>query len=981
MAAMVALLMCVPCAVTGEAGGVWDAPGLVCFEVEKSFAATIEAGGSDARRVMSAENTIGIVFEAIQVVSVEPYFRRPARAPRTPQEERLSRIYRAEYMSEVEPEDAAALFVSSPAVAGAAPVRVRELAGLPDDPRFGEQWGLRNSADFDMDVPEAWDVTLGDTSVVVAVLDTGLDRRHPDLGGFSPEASGNVWVNYEEAHGEEGVDDDNNGFIDDIWGWDFVHYTDPSPLPYPGEDAVDEDGDPSDFHGHGTAVAGVIGAIGNNGEGISGLMWRCKVMGLRCGVTLRYSGQKVGVVRMDWCAGAVVYAADNGAAAINASWESGEDPGLEAAVDYAISVGAVVAVAAGNRSRDPGDLTSLNYLSSRGDCIDVASVTESGRRRYDSNFGAWVDINAPGSEILTLSFAAPDVRGYRLWNGTSFAAPAVAAAAALVKSRHPEWTPEQVRSYLEATSVPMSPPDTTIGSGTLNLFGALRSADGGWRSRIDGVLSTNLLPAGSDGEARAIVGGLSDGRGMAWGVDGPALAGWPVSVSEEELVGIATGDCDSDDEPEVVYVDAAGRLSVVELGGAVQSSWSAGAPPVGNPALADIDGDAAHEVVLCTADSTVHAWKADGAYVAGWPVSLESAPAGAPACGDVDRDGGVEVVVSCAGGTVHSLSRDGADIYGFPVSSGVELVTAPTLAALSGDDEAPEIVVAASGGAVFAWDKDGAVPVGWPVETGGEVGAAGLSAADVNGDGADEVALVVNGSIALYGAGGTLVTGWPSGVAGDGSPVLIADVTGDSIPDFVAAGGGGVGALNVDGTAIGNWPKPSDGAPNPGFASGDFDGDGRPELVAGTADGWLHCWDLEEVDYIESASLWPLPGRTTGNWRLSASAGPGDPHGPGPGEPFRVVSLTAAPNPVTAGTTFFTEIVGHIDSRRLEEIRIYDVAGRLVKSMRFEARGPGIYRDYWDGVTTGGDRVASGIYICVASVDGNTASCALIVVG
>lgn len=971
MCSLVALALAIDCARADS-----DAPGLVCFELSKSAALTSH-DGIDPRLVSGMDEAMAGAFEVLRVVNVRPYFRRPERDPATPEEARLSRIFKAEYLSEVSPGDAASLLLRSPAVVAASPVGIRELAGLPDDPLLDEQWGLRQDGDFDMDVPEAWDVGRGDSTVVVAVLDTGLDRTHPDMGGISPATPGNVWVNEREVAGRAGVDDDSNGFVDDIWGWDFVDYRDDSPPPYAGEDATDEDADPSDFYGHGTAVAGIIGALGNNGEGISGMLWRCRVMGIRCGVTLRSGGQKVGVVRMDWCAGAVAYAADMGAAAINASWESGYDPGLEAAVDYAISVGAVVTVAAGNRSRDPDPLETLNYLSSRGDCIDVASVQENGRRRYDSNFGAWVDLSAPGSNILSLRFVAPDLRDYGLWSGTSFAAPAVAAVAAMVKQQNADWTPEQVREHLRATSVPLSPPDTTIGSGVVNAFAAIRAPDGGWSARIGGPPGTNLIPVG-DGSGRAsIAAGLLDGRAVAFDAAGVPLAGWPIRLGDAPLVGAAAGDCDGDGEPEVVYVDATGAISTVELTGSIASRWNVGAPPIGEPVLDDIDGDGRAEIVICASDSAVHAWDGTGEYLAGWPIRLSAEPVGGLASGDVSGSDGPEVIVACGDSAVHCLSWTGLETLGFPVNAGGRLISPPSLADISGGDEVPEIVIVGADGGLFAWMGDGSIPEGWPIESVEPTGTAGPSLGDIDRDGVDEIALLQGEAPAVYDSRGFLEGGWPSGAAAPGSPLLLADVTGDAIPEVLAADIVGVQAWDISGSPITNWPKPSDGAPTGAIAIGDFDGDNRPEILAVTEDGWLHCWDLEDVDYVRDASPWPLPGRTPGNTRLAKMDRSSE---PGPEDPFRVIQLRAVPNPAVSGTAIVSELLGHHDSLRSVELDIFDPAGRLVRSIRPGRRGPGVYRDYWNGRTNDGRRAPPGVYLCVARVDNDAGSCALVLI-
>jgi len=128
---------------------------------------------------------------------------------------------------------------------------------IPDDPRFSELWGMHNITDADIDAPEAWDRATGTEDVLVAVIDTGVDHKHEDLAA-------NIWTNPGEIPGN-GIDDDGNGYVDDIHGYDFRN----------------NDGDPLDDHGHGTHCAGTIAAVGNNGIGVTGVSWKAKIVGIK----------------------------------------------------------------------------------------------------------------------------------------------------------------------------------------------------------------------------------------------------------------------------------------------------------------------------------------------------------------------------------------------------------------------------------------------------------------------------------------------------------------------------------------------------------------------------------------------------------------------------------------------------------------------------------------------------------------------------
>ena len=208
----------------------------------------------------------------------------------------LSNAYVAELkQGQTVPEAVAELSARSD-VLYAEPNYIYRAASIPNDTEFGNLWGLNNTgelpgttADADIDAPEAWDETTGSPDVVVAVIDSGVAYDHPDLDG-------NIWSNTDEIAGN-GIDDDANGYIDDVRGWDFVQ----------------NDAEPLDFDGHGTHVAGTIGAEGNNAKGITGVNWDVAIMPVR-GLDAYGDGTNSGLAQ------AIAYACANGAHVTNNSW-------------------------------------------------------------------------------------------------------------------------------------------------------------------------------------------------------------------------------------------------------------------------------------------------------------------------------------------------------------------------------------------------------------------------------------------------------------------------------------------------------------------------------------------------------------------------------------------------------------------------------------------------------------------------------------
>jgi len=277
----------------------------------------------------------------------------------------------------------------------------------PNDPRYPELWAMNNTGqnggveDADIDAPEAWAISRGSASVLVAVIDTGVDYRHPDLVA-------NMWTNPDEIPNNN-IDDDGNGFVDDVYGIN----------------AIDGTGDPMDDHGHGTHCAGTIGAVGNNGEGVAGVNWNVKIMALK--FLSRFGGGSTAdaITCLD-------YAVAKNAKISNNSWGGyGYSQALYDALARARDAGHLVIAAAGNDANDNDRMPAYPASYDLDNIVSVAATDNQDELAWFSNYGATtVDIAAPGVEILS---AAPG-GGYQLMDGTSMAAPHVAGAAALILS-------------------------------------------------------------------------------------------------------------------------------------------------------------------------------------------------------------------------------------------------------------------------------------------------------------------------------------------------------------------------------------------------------------------------------------------------------------------------------------------------------------------------------------------------------------------
>ena len=359
-------------------------------------------------------------------------------------------------------EEAMADYAALPDVERVEPIGVHTLRATPNDtyydnppPEFPyDQWHYWDT--YGIEADQAWNDETGAQTVIVGDLDIGTKYDHGDLGGSNPpgpndaSTNGNIWVNTGEVPGN-GTDDDGNGYVDDIIGWDFVDRTDWYIYSCVDADCGGADNDPMDGDGHGTHTAGTIAAITNNGYAVAGVAGGygdgtfagggngVKVVPCRIGYVLLYQGQHVGVVIMDYVAEAMYYMAQLkidgwNVAAINCSFGSSNSGGLAAACDYLIAQDVMVIVAAGNSNS-----SSADYLGSRTDCMDVGATDQSGNPASFSNYGSWVDIAAPGVAVMSTLTDPGDPSGDYIaaMDGTSMACPHVVGVAALLESFDP----------------------------------------------------------------------------------------------------------------------------------------------------------------------------------------------------------------------------------------------------------------------------------------------------------------------------------------------------------------------------------------------------------------------------------------------------------------------------------------------------------------------------------------------------------------
>lgn len=447
------------------------------------------------------------------VQSVVPLFDANSGDSALKQELGLAQIYVITLSSTTNLQEALAALSADPAVEYAEPDSIGYGAGAPDDERFGLQWGLHNTGqnggepDADVDAPEAWDISTGVTSTVLAIIDTGVDMNHPDLVGKI------------------------------VPGWNFVN----------------SDSTPQDDHGHGTHVAGIAAATTNNGTGVAGVCPECRIMPLKA-----LNDENLGYY--SWWASAIVYAVDHGADVINMSMGGADySQTLHDAVQYAYNHDVPIVAAMMN----DGDATSY-YPALFAETIAVGSTDHYDDRSSFSNFGDHIDLVAPGTSIWSTMWDD----AYASWSGTSMATPHVTGVLGLIHGIRPGYTVEELRSVLKAAADDqVGPPnedkrgwDRYFGWGRLNAARAVHYVVPPDNVTISGpatglVLSDRTFIAAvspitaaqpityewqiANGELRTIThtGDLSDTVTFTWPMSGTQV----ITVTATNFGGVVTG--------------------------------------------------------------------------------------------------------------------------------------------------------------------------------------------------------------------------------------------------------------------------------------------------------------------------------------------------------------------------------------------------------------------------------------------------------
>lgn len=524
----------------------------------------------------TSDDTISVINSKNKVVSSEKIIKKKPKAVVNEKTEILKKhgldmIYLLKLPKNSDVNEMVGKYNKNPYVEYAEPnYKVYVDTTIPNDEHFSVLWGMHNTGqsegtvDADIDAPEAWDITTGSDTIVVAVIDTGVDYNHKDLDA-------NIWTNPGEIAGD-GIDNDGNGYVDDIRGWDFYN----------------NDNNPFDDNGHGTHCSGTIAAEGNNVIGVVGVSWNAKIMPLKF-LNRRGSGNT------DDAIDAINYATLMGADIMSNSWGGGgESQSLKDAISAANSAGILFVAAAGNVGTDNDE--SPHYPSSY-DVDNIISVAATDRYDNLAGFSCYglesVDLAAPG---VTIASTYPKNR-YVYMDGTSMAAPHVSGAAALIMAQNPTISVADLKAkILDSVDSNSALSGKTVTGGRLNVFNCLEANTEPELS----ITVTSTASSVNEGNIFTVEAAISNlGDETATGIN--ATITLPEGLSTTELPAKTADDILGGDSVTVLWnvtADSKGAYTITVEASATNAAPASGTttvdvviPDTEPPVITDITGD------------------------------------------------------------------------------------------------------------------------------------------------------------------------------------------------------------------------------------------------------------------------------------------------------------------------------------------------------------------------------------------------------
>ncbi len=804
--------------------------------------------------------------------------RRQQRAPGGVAPVALDQTYLLEFDASDGVPSVVAAYEASAAVEYAEPDHVIRAFLVPNDARYREQW-----AHTKVQAERAWDITTGSSDVVIAIVDTGVHYGHEDLAA-------NMWANSGETPGN-GIDDDGNGYVDDVYGYDFYNY----------------DGDPFDDYGHGTHCAGIAAAATNNSTGVAGAAWDCKIMAVKFLSSTGYGG----------LAGAVAsirYAVDQGADVISNSWGGGGfSETLNGAIADAYAQGVFLVASAGNSNS-----SSVHYPAGYQRMMSVAATDSQDQKASFSSYGSWVDVAAPGVGILSTvppSGGLGDPSGYRLLNGTSMACPHLAGLAALLIGNDSTASNGKIAGTLASTAdnIDETNPgfEGFLGGGRVNAYQAL-TATPHPVLRVTQIEPDNPLQAGA---TVAVHFSLANRGIPAQGIKATLTSSSPYVILKESfssLGDLGWSDATTNEEnPFSIQVleDIPDSVDSIPFNLNVETNagytlnhsfellvvtrylkWVSRIEGVNalRPQLVDdLDNNGTKEIVLIGVSfpgenpGKLAVLDSTGQMLPGWPVNPTPSSGNglnSAAAGDIDQDGLKEIIVtgpdSYGKSKVYAYRLNGTLLPGFPIAHPEMGLAFASLSDLDQDGQLEIVVTSQEFAGAYDWQGD-PLP-GWPVlDDHLDYYSSHPAVGDIDKDGLGEVAFLSelggnDSRITVLEPDGSVHSGWPVEVSyiSRGAPMAMADVDGDGRSEIMTTGGRstgpGIHLYRENGSEMTFIPPPAGQKAafiGQAVVPADLDGDGDLEVLAATLDqfpdspGTVGAWHHDGTP----VSGWPVP--------------------------------------------------------------------------------------------------------------------------
>lgn len=734
----------------------------------------------------------------------------------------------------------------------------------PNDPDFHLQWHHPV-----MNNPEAWDYVQGDSEVIIAISDSGVKWNHPDLAD-------NIWINEEELVGitinwetgqilgGDGIDNDGNGVIDDVMGWDFYDNNN-NPYQYaPGSN-------------HGTHVAGCAGAVGDNNIGLTGVVMNTSLMVLKGAPT----GQPSSSISQGY--NQITYAAQTGADIINTSWIGYAASGVYAnsVVDYATSLGSLVIGGAGNS--DYQHIPSYaGYPASCTNSLAVAATDSNDIKADFSDYGQSIDLIAPGVNIRSTS----NDDSYNSSSGTSMASPIAAGAAALVKSLHPEMTPLELKNRLMATTDYIDDLNPNyaglLGTGRVNSFKATmydkipnisiynqsvseHDGDGdevpnpgeeinvvfSLYNEFDWITAANvsatLTPeiAGVEMLVGTVAYPSINGGSIVFNTNQPFRFTTDEALSNLSIPMTLTITANPDQAfPFVKSFPIEIELSLQQAGWPLATSGTSTSTAL----IHDINNDGTQSIIFGDPQGNLIAVDANQNSVPGFPVNLGGNISSHIAIAGLIRQDSVEIVANTQNGFINCVDNEGNILFQYNAEG--QLRSNPMLVDVNNNGSYEIVALTFTNPKLIILNADGSEYQGFPVNLTGAVLSSAASA-DLNGDGHKEIIFATTtGNIhAVSTLTGQDISGWPQniGSASWNGPV-VSDISGNNEPDIAVANvQGGIYAFDRQGNQIFN--RNVGNAVRTSVLVFDLDNDGSSEIVFADMTGKLYVLDSSGEDF------------------------------------------------------------------------------------------------------------------------------------